>query len=188
MITLKVVFVVPILLGLQVMSKTLIRVPNSYDSDAVSRDNGFACEGESMTRQEFLEESDINTIIAMFGIGENPVTPQKWVNNVDIVDATNDFQSAMNQLVQAANQFNSLPASLRGRFLNDPAKFLTLFLILIIWRRWFVWVLRNRVLRRFLLILIGLSRLLMKLRPELAQFLLDVTVPTDSFFTGGFYV
>lgn len=105
------------------MAKTIIRVPNTYDSDLVSSANAFECVGESMTRQEFLEESDINTIIAMFGIGENPVQPQNWVKNVDIVDATSDFQSAMNQLVAAANQFNSLPADLRGRFQNDPAKF-----------------------------------------------------------------
>lgn len=102
-----------------------LRLPYAYDVKSVSDENSLICPEETLTRQEFAEESDINTIIRLFGIGENPIEAGKWVTNVDIVDATNDFQTAMNILVDASNQFNSLPASLRGRFENDPAKFVS---------------------------------------------------------------
>ena len=76
-----------------------------------------------MTAQEFKEESDINTIIDRFGIGENPIEAQRWVTDVDIADAPNNYQDVMNQLNAARDQFMSLPARVRSRFENDPAKF-----------------------------------------------------------------
>lgn len=100
-----------------------LRLPYVYDAQSVSDDNSLTTPEESLTRQEFKDESDINTIIRLFGIGENPIEAGKWITDVDIVNATSDFQTAMNILVDASNQFNNLPASLRGRFENDPAKF-----------------------------------------------------------------
>lgn len=100
-----------------------VRIVGVYDSDGVSYQNSFVCKGESRTRQEFKVESDINTIIERFGIGENPITAQKWVTNLDISDSVDDYQTAMNQLVAASSQFNSLPAKLRSRFDNDPSLF-----------------------------------------------------------------
>ena len=100
-----------------------LRVVGVYDSDMVSDETSFVCEGESMTHQEFKEESDINTIIDRFGIGENPVEAQKWVTNVDIADAPNNYQDVMNQLNEARDQFMSIPAKIRSQFDNDPAKF-----------------------------------------------------------------
>ena len=100
-----------------------LRVVGVYDSDMVSDETSFVCEGESMTHQEFKEESDINTIIDRFGIGENPVEAQKWVTNVDIADAPNNYQDVMNQLNEARDQFMSIPARIRSQFDNDPAKF-----------------------------------------------------------------
>jgi len=101
----------------------VVRIVNEYDANGVSDNNALHCDDESLTRQEFKEESDINTIISAFGIGENPIEAQKWVTNVDITEETTDFQSAMNQLVAAAAQFNSLPARVRSQFDNDPAAF-----------------------------------------------------------------
>lgn len=100
-----------------------LRVVGVYDSDMVSDQTSFVCEGESMTHQEFKEESDINTIIDRFGIGENPVEAQKWVTNVDIADAPDNYQDVMNQLNEARDQFMSIPAKIRSQFDNDPAKF-----------------------------------------------------------------
>lgn len=100
-----------------------LRVVGVYDSDMVSDETSFVCEGESMTHQEFKEESDINTIIDRFGIGENPIEAQKWVTNVDIADAPNNYQDVMNQLNEARDQFMSIPARIRSQFDNDPAKF-----------------------------------------------------------------
>ena len=104
------------------MSESL-RVPYVYDVDAVSDLSALFCDDESLTHQEFAEESDINTIIERFGIGENPVEAQRWVTNVDISEAPSNYQDVMNQLNEAAAQFMSLPARVRSRFENDPAKF-----------------------------------------------------------------
>lgn len=99
------------------------RIPYMYDADSVSKDNAFAGEGESMTKQEFKDECDINTIIDRFGIGENPIEALKWVENVDIVDAAVDYQTAMNQLNEARDQFMTLPAKVRSKFDNSPHLF-----------------------------------------------------------------
>lgn len=100
-----------------------LRIPYDYDTDAVSRETALHCPEETLTRQEFKEESDINTIIMRFGIGENPIDAQKWITNVDITEAVDDYQTALNQLNAARDQFMSLPANIRSRFENDPALF-----------------------------------------------------------------
>lgn len=101
----------------------LLRIPGVYDAVQVSNESALYCEDESLTHQEFAEEADINTIIDRFGIGENPIEAQKWVTNVDIADAPNDYQSVMNQLNEARDQFMSLPAKVRSQFDNDPGRF-----------------------------------------------------------------
>ena len=101
----------------------IVRVIGVYDPDGVSDETALRCPDESLTHQEFAEESDINTIIDRFGIGENPIEIQQWVSNVDIADAPNDYQSVMNQLNEARDQFMSLPAKVRTQFDNDPALF-----------------------------------------------------------------
>lgn len=103
----------------------MIRVPGIYDSDAASDDSALWCDDETLTHQEFKEESDINTIIDRFGIGENPIEAQKWVTNVDISNAPGNYQDVMNQLNEARDQFMSLPAKVRSQFDNDPAAFVS---------------------------------------------------------------
>lgn len=101
-----------------------VRIVGVYDSEQVSADNALRCEDESMTRQEFKEEADINTIITRFGIGEVPMVPQEWKTDIDLTDAPSDYQSVLNQLNEARDQFMSLPAKLRSRFDNDPGEFM----------------------------------------------------------------
>jgi len=100
-----------------------VRVIGSFDPNEISDMTGLRCVDESLTHQEFKEESDINTIIDRFGIGENPVQPMEWVTNVDIADAPDNYMAVMNQLNEARDQFMSLPAKVRSQFDNDPGKF-----------------------------------------------------------------
>ncbi|AXH76236.1 MAG: internal scaffolding protein [Microviridae sp.] len=100
-----------------------VRVVGFYDSDAVSRETALDCPEQSRTHQEFKDESDINTIIDRFGIGENPIEAQKWVTNLDIADAPSNYQDVMNELNSARDQFMSLPAKVRSSFDNDPSQF-----------------------------------------------------------------
>lgn len=101
----------------------MLRIVGVYDADAVSDESALVCPEESLTHQEFAEESDINVIIDRFGIGENPIEAQEWVTNVDIADAPNTYMDVMNQLNEARDQFMSLPAKVRSQFDNDPGRF-----------------------------------------------------------------
>lgn len=101
----------------------MLRIVGVYDADARSDQSALVCPEESLTHQEFAEESDINVIIDRFGIGENPIEAQQWVTNVDIADAPNTYMDVMNQLNEARDQFMSLPAKVRSQFDNDPGRF-----------------------------------------------------------------
>jgi len=78
--------------------------------------------GPTMAKQEFKKECDINEIIKRFrdtGVIEH-------VKNIQgtFGDFTNamDYQSSLNKVLEAQAEFNQLPAKVRGRFQNDPAK------------------------------------------------------------------
>jgi len=101
----------------------MLRIVDAYDSDALSDSTGLDCRDESRTHQEFKAECDINTIIDRFGIGENPIEAQKWVSNVDIAEAPDNYMDVMNQLNKARDQFMLLPAKVRSQFDNDPGHF-----------------------------------------------------------------
>nr|AVQ10222.1 minor capsid protein [Gokushovirinae environmental samples] len=105
------------------MKPEFVRNPYNYDSDEVSQETGLTCTDESLTSQQFLQESDINYIAEKFlRTGEAP----QVLNLPTAGDFSGifDFQSAMNTLAQAKNEFMSLPAKIRNRFSNDPAQLL----------------------------------------------------------------
>lgn len=77
----------------------------------------------SLTRQEFAEECDINTIMSRYEASGvishvNPVQPV-------YLDTTiyPGLQGAMDAFREASLQFNALPAKVRREFDNDPQKF-----------------------------------------------------------------
>lgn len=102
-----------------------LRTPGNYDTDEASEASGLRCEDPSRTQQQFKKECDINEIVRRFGLtGEfpenfNPPT------SVDFTDTVTDFHTAANLMVQANQEFNSLPAALRKRFYNDPQELMT---------------------------------------------------------------
>lgn len=103
------------------MKKEFVRNPYNYDSDAVSDETGLKCEDESLTEQEHLAETDINYIADKFlKTGHAP----QVVNMPTYGDFSGiaDFQSAMNIITRAKQEFMDLPAKIRTRFSNDPAE------------------------------------------------------------------
>lgn len=76
------------------------------------------------TQKQFKEECDINNILRRFNttgqlpdmIKRNPV----FGNFADVAD----YQSALNTVITAQEQFEALNSRLRNRFNNDPAQFL----------------------------------------------------------------
>jgi len=79
---------------------------------------------EILTKQEFLEESDINVIISRYRkTGVLPNTFGDVGSYGDFSNVTN-FQDAMIKIHEAEDMFMSLPANVRAKFENDPGQFL----------------------------------------------------------------
>lgn len=98
-----------------------LRSAYNYDTDEASNETGLACPEPTLTQQQFAEESDINFIAERYGLtGELPqvLDLPRYGDFTGIFD----FQSAQNAVVQAKQQFMTLPAKLRARFDNDPGK------------------------------------------------------------------
>lgn len=79
--------------------------------------------GESMTRQEFAADCDINKIMKNAVRTGTVPTRTDMARYGDFAEAP-DFQEAQNIVIRARAQFASVSSELRNRFENDPAKFL----------------------------------------------------------------
>lgn len=81
----------------------------------------FAEQGR--TKQSFKDECDINIIMKRFAVtgelGHISQAQPLWGEIPEV-----DFQGAMAVVVDARERFQSLPAEVRDRFLNDPARLL----------------------------------------------------------------
>lgn len=105
------------------MKKEFVRNPYNYDSDALSHDTGTYFTDESRTEQEHAEEADINYIAERFlRTGEAPQVLN--LPTAGDFEGIFDFQTAMNTIAQAREEFMTLPAKVRTRFGNDPAQLL----------------------------------------------------------------
>ncbi len=108
------------------MKTVFCRSPYNYDMDLASDQSGLKCEDDSLTQQQFKEEADINTIVDRFmksGVLPTPVNMPQFVDYEGVFD----FQSAMNVVRQADENFMRLDAKLRARFNNSPQEFLEFF-------------------------------------------------------------
>ena len=98
-----------------------LRTPYNYDGDKVSDETGLTCPELSLAQQNFRDECDINNIVRNFGLtGElpgKPISPQ-YGDFTGVLD----YHTAVNAVLAAQDQFMELPAQMRSRFDNDPAK------------------------------------------------------------------
>lgn len=109
-----------------IIETTFLRTPHNYDRDAVSQETGTENKEPTMTQQQFKDDCDINTIMERYGVtGELPINVRQPLSE-DFVEAF-DFQSAQNALIEAKASFMEMPAKIRARFENDPAKFIAFF-------------------------------------------------------------
>lgn len=94
------------------------------DNDLLSLESGLVCDDDSLAIQSAEEESNINTIVRRFGLtGELP-------NNIRMPQSGDftgigDFHSAMNLVRSAQEEFLRVPAEVRARFNNDPARLIS---------------------------------------------------------------
>lgn len=79
--------------------------------------------GESLTKQEFKDECDINRIMAR--ALRHGVLPQQSTGALyGDFSEVGDYQQAQDILLHARQQFEALPSAVRDRFQNDPAQML----------------------------------------------------------------
>lgn len=99
------------------------KVPPTYDQYTRPEAGGLDFkDSPSKTKLEFVEECDINRIMARYTqTGELPLSIMGEYG--DFSEAP-DYFEAQNILARADAQFSALPAEVRARFANDPAKFL----------------------------------------------------------------
>lgn len=96
-------------------------------ADRVSDDTGLLCLDPTLTQQSFAEEADINTIVNKFlrdGVLPEDVSYPQYG---DFTKTVNNYQDALNLVLAADEAFASLPAKVRSRFDNDPAKYVDFF-------------------------------------------------------------
>lgn len=113
------------------MQHIFLRTPYNYDTAAASNESGLNCNidpetGEltpSLTQQSFKDECDINIIMERFGRGVTPPENFKTPQYGDFTGIT-DYQSALNAVMEADDEFMSLPANIREQFRNDPQQLL----------------------------------------------------------------
>lgn len=98
-----------------------LRTPYNYDLDAASNESGLACEEPSLAQQHFKDECDINNILRQFNITgllpQSPLSPR-----YGDFTGIGDYHTALNRVIAAQEEFEALPAQIRARFENDPAK------------------------------------------------------------------
>ena len=94
---------------------------NAYER---SSKPGMTFEKPSLTQQHFKDECDINLIIKRFT--KNDLALMAMMSDMQYGDYSTpvDFHEAMNIVIRAQEQFESLPSSVRDKFDNDPSKML----------------------------------------------------------------
>ena len=102
--------------------KEFVRSPHNYDVDEVSNDTGLSCPEPTLAQQHCKDECDINTIVARFGVtGQLPPHDGPMPTYGDFTGIS-DYRQALDAVMAADEVFMSLPANVRERFDNDPAK------------------------------------------------------------------
>lgn len=97
-----------------------------------AKGNGLAREvhfvgpgGPSLTRQEFADECDINTIMARYDAHlADPMRSVREPRYYDFTEMPDTLMGTMAILNEAQEAFMRLPAQIRKEFDNDPAAFL----------------------------------------------------------------
>lgn len=82
-----------------------------------------AARAKTVVKQSFKEECDINRIMAKY----QKTGVVSWLSKHEgrYADVTGfDFMESMNTIAKANEMFADLPSKVRGRFANDPVRFL----------------------------------------------------------------
>lgn len=93
-------------------------------SPPASNDTGIDCSRDEVrTKQEFKDECDINVIMARY-MQSGVLPPGVGVAQYGDFSTVEDFQSSMELIKRAEEQFAAQPSKVRDRFNNNAAEFL----------------------------------------------------------------
>lgn len=101
-----------------------IRTPFNYNTDRASDETATYNDEPSMAQQSFKDDQDINVMMDRFGVTGQIQQVQNLPTSGDFTKGVTDYQSAMNIMAQARQEFMRQPAELRARFNNDPQLFM----------------------------------------------------------------
>lgn len=115
---------------MSIINGIFLRTAYNYDMNKAGDETGIDClfdreTGEAtptMTQQHFAEECDINTIVRRFNLTGQLPTGVRMPTYGDF-DNVPTYQEALNAIRAADEAFNEMPAEVRARFANDPARF-----------------------------------------------------------------
>jgi len=97
-----------------------LRTAYNYDTNAASNASGLVCEEPTRAQQHHKDECDINVILERFGkTGQLPVNAIS--GTYGDFSGVHDYHTALNTLIAAESEFESLPATIRKQFANEPA-------------------------------------------------------------------
>jgi len=98
-----------------------LRTQFNYDRNAASNASGLVCEEPTRAQQHHKDECDINVILERFGkTGHMPVNAIS--GTYGDFSGVHDYHTALNALIASQAEFDALPAQIRNRFANEPAK------------------------------------------------------------------
>ena len=80
--------------------------------------------GKSMTRQEFTEECDINTVVERHLTVGGIITPQEFSEELVELPDNFDYKEALDAVTAADAAFLQLPADIRSAHENNPGNLL----------------------------------------------------------------
>lgn len=80
----------------------------------------------SITQQSQANETDINKIMSKFArTGLLPQSSQDRIASFGDFTNINNYQAALNCVIKARDEFETLPAKIRAEFHNDPEELIT---------------------------------------------------------------
>lgn len=97
------------------------KTPYNHDREFESERTGTFCPEVSMTKQEFKDETDMNTILKRFKLTGEPPPVQLPEHFTDLTERPSYFEMA-SKLAEANTSFYLLPPDVREKHLNDPTR------------------------------------------------------------------
>lgn len=100
--------------------------PVDWAGEILDPKTGELVKEESLTKQSFKDECDVNNIVALYARTQDASLLNARLAAGQFADlpAGFEYQDALNLVVEGRQAFEALPSKIRERFNNDPAKFL----------------------------------------------------------------